>query len=64
LRQSHACGESRGTQPRLNFTYVENFNGVEGQDNWVAPADQTDLDALGALFDEWGWEATLYDGAE
>ena len=21
-------------------------------------------DALGALFDEWGWEATLYDGAE
>ena len=35
-----------------------------GQDFWVAPADKVDLAALAALYEKWGWDATLYDGAE
>ena len=40
------------------------FNNVPGQDFWVAPADKVDLAALAALYEKWGWDATLYDGAE
>ena len=48
----------------LGFTFVKDFNNVPGQDFWVAPADKVDLAALAALYEKWGWEATLYDGAE
>ena len=47
----------------LGFTFVKDFN-VPGQDFWVAPADKVDLAALAALYEKWGWDATLYDGAE
>ena len=42
----------------------KDFNNVPGQDFWVAPADKVDLAALAALYEKWGWDATLYDGAE
>ena len=48
----------------LGFTFVKDFNNVPGQDFWVAPADKVDLAALAALYEKWGWDATLYDGAE
>ena len=30
----------------------------------MAPAEKVDLAALAALYEKWGWDATLYDGAE
>jgi hypothetical protein len=48
----------------LGFTFVKDFNNVAGQDFWVAPAEKVDLAALAALYEKWGWDATLYDGAE
>jgi hypothetical protein len=32
------------------------------QNHWVAPAEGLDLDALTALFDQWGWNVTIFDG--
>jgi hypothetical protein len=28
------------------------------------PVHKVDLNALAALYEKWGWDATLYDGAE
>ena len=30
----------------------------------MAPAEKVDLAALAALYEKWGWDAMLYDGAE
>tara|TARA_B110000093_G_C12953577_1_gene403847 strand:+ start:1753 stop:2475 length:723 start_codon:yes stop_codon:yes gene_type:complete len=48
----------------FGFTYVRDFNGIPGADYWVAPATGLDTEALAALLDDWGWAATIYDGAD
>ena len=46
------------------FTYTRDFNGIPGADYWVAPAANLDTEALAAMLDDWGWAATIYDGAD
>ena len=43
---------------------LRDFNGIPGADYWVAPATGLDTEALAALLDDWGWAATIYDGAD
>ena len=60
----HCSRDSRPVRLRSVPGQRRHFNNVAGQDFWVAPAEKVDLAALAALYEKWGWDATLYDGAE
>ena len=34
------------------------------QNHWVRPADGFDVESVVSLFDEWGWNVTVFDGVD
>ena len=54
----------RGEIKEMGFGWVKNFNGIEYEDHFVADMRDGLLERVALLFDEWGWDVTVYDGAE
>lgn len=50
----------------MGFVWTTDFNNIPGANHWVAQADdaRADIRKVAALFDEWGWVVTIYDGVD